>query len=108
MTVSEQVFEVVDRSGVKELEPGQEITDGLAGLYFHTYDGGRLQYQGLVVKMLDCNFYHLVVLFEFWGGEPTHYQIYSLSQMEHWKFYLTHADWIEAWQQYERNQQRDQ
>ena len=67
--------------------------------WFHTYnEHGEMEWQGVIyLRTKDAYF---VQLFEWAAGEPSVHKWVAISATIRWRFYRTHAKWIEASNQY--------
>jgi hypothetical protein len=61
-------------------------SDCLVGRFFHSIDGGKISWQGVVIGRISDERY-LVQLFEWAMGEPSVQRIVSASEMSPWLFY---------------------
>ena len=67
----------------------------LVGKYFHSIKDGKVDWQGKVLSELPDHKY-LVQLFSWLDGAPTNQEIVGLDDMDNWRFYMTHAVWVDA------------
>ncbi len=64
----------------------KEKSNGLVTQFFHTFEDGRVRYQGVVVSNPEPGYY-LVQLFGWGMGEDTCRRLYHISEMSEWLFY---------------------
>jgi hypothetical protein len=62
--------------------------------YFHTFKGGRINYQGHVVSRNDTHV--KVQLYSWLTGYKTDRLTFPLAEVAKWKFYPNHAEWLAA------------
>lgn len=79
--------------------------DYLVGQYFHSWDGDAIRWQGIVMSCPQEGTY-LVQLYEWVMGTEEVQILVPLSQMmaEHWTFYSTRKEWLQAYRKYDAEQ----
>lgn len=70
----------------KGVEASQSNSGTLEGLWFHSFEGKNVQWQGIVDRDLK-NGNYLVQLYSWIDGSPTSKEIVSFEKMKGWKFY---------------------
>jgi len=73
------------------IKAAQENGNTLTGLYFHSFNCGKIEWQGRVVRDLKNGSY-LVQLLEWATGCPAFQKVVSFEDMREWKFYQTDSD----------------
>ena len=66
----------------------KEQPTSLVGLFFHTYENGKIERQGIVKRALPGDRY-LVMFFSFLDGFENGGKMFELQEMMTWKFYDT-------------------
>lgn len=64
------------------------VNRGLVGMCFHSFENGKIQWQGIVHAKITEEVY-LVVPFDFLIGDPSSGRLVTLSEMKTWLFYAT-------------------
>jgi hypothetical protein len=76
----------------------------IVGKFFHSMDDeGTIEWQGVVLERLEgAADLHRLQLYSWWTGEETIQEVVPRRGMDGWKFYTTHAEWLRAYERYDR------
>ena len=77
-----------------------EHKSALVGKFFHTFEDGKIQYQGQILSSEPDN-YFLVQYFSWIDGGTTNQELIPFSEMPGWKFYQTEEDMFEGERRHE-------
>ena len=90
----------------KGIEDAQANNGTLSGLWFHSLQCGKIEWQGRVARDLQDGNY-VVQLFGWLTGNPTVRKVISFDQMKEWDFYPTDRDMRYAWNKHEGGSDED-
>jgi hypothetical protein len=79
---------------------------GLCGLWFHSLNGGKIKWQGQVVRDVPPDAY-AVQLYSWIMGEQLEITVVKASDMDEWRFYETDSDMRYAFYRHRRYSSED-